>query len=91
MSVWQALVYHGFIALLSGFPVVIFPIGYCYYIVYLTFIDVKEEEMLDGLSESSYVPSQLVLEPLPYDSTKTSNIPHRRFWKPLCWKAINPV
>ena len=64
-------------ALLLGFPVLIFPIGYCYYITYLAFIDVKEEEMLDGSSDCSYVPSQLVLEPLPDEGTRSE--PYRRF------------
>lgn len=67
-SIWMmtssALIGYGFMVLLLVFPAVIFPIGYSYYVVYVAFIDVKEEEMLDGLSDCSYVPS-LVLEPLP--------------------------
>ena len=69
-SIWMmtssALIGYGFMVLLLVFPIVIVPIAYSYYVVYVAFIDVKEEEMLDGLSEASYVPAcHLVLEPLP--------------------------
>ena len=74
-SIWMmtsnALIGYGFMVLLLVFPVITLPIGYTYYVVYVAFIDVKEEEMLDGLSDCSYVPNcSLVLEPLPPTATK---------------------
>merc|ERR1712241_993994 len=84
-SIWmmtsQALIGYGFMALL------IVPVVYTYYVVYAAFIQVREQEMLwdeadqfdDGLGtgvegaelEHSYLPSQLVLEPLPKNPDPT--------------------
>jgi len=90
-SIWmmtsQALIGYGFMALLIGFPLLILPVVYTYYVVYAAFIQVREQEMLwdeadqfdDGLGtgvegaelEHSYLPSQLVLEPLPKNPDPT--------------------